>query len=96
MLDTLFQFVWESLPSYTRRDTTWALQQKVLKPPYTQLDKEVLICRHRNKFSRFSIPLALSRGILLRPKSGRVETELSWFVSLKACRFVYILANRRP
>ena len=42
------------------------------------------------------IPLALSRGILLRPSSERVETKLSSFVSMEVCRFVYILANRRP
>ena len=40
--------------------------------------------------------LALSRGILLRPRSERVETQLSLFVSMEASRFVYILANRRP
>ena len=62
---------------------------------YRTIGKEFRV-KHRNKFSRFSMPLALSPGILLRPRSGRVETELSWFVSLKACRFVYILANRRP
>ena len=32
------------------------------------------------------MPLGLSRGILLRPRSERVETELSLFVSMKACR----------
>ena len=47
-------------------------------------------------YSRLMMPLALSRGILLRPRSERVETELSLFVSMEACRFVYILANRRP
>ena len=46
--------------------------------------------------SRLMMPLALSRGILLRPSCERVETELSLFVSMEACRFVYILANRRP
>ena len=47
-------------------------------------------------YSRLMMPLALSRGILLRPRSERVETKLSSFVSMEACRFVYILANRRP
>ena len=46
-------------------------------------------------YSRLMMPLALSRGILFRPRSERVETKLSSFVSMEACRFVYILANRR-
>ena len=41
------------------------------------------------------MPLALSRGIPLKPRSERVETKLSSFVSMEACRFVYIIANRR-
>ena len=45
-------------------------------------------------YSRLMMPLALSRGILLRPRSERVETQLSLFVSMEACRFAYILANR--
>ena len=48
---------------------------------------------HRNKFSRFSMPLALSRGILLRPRSESVETQLSMFVSMKADGSVYVLTN---
>ena len=47
-------------------------------------------------YSRLMMPLALSRGILLRPRSERVEKQLSLFVSMEACRFVYILPNRRP
>ena len=47
-------------------------------------------------YLRLIMPLPLSRGILLRPRSECVETMLSSFVSMEACRFVYILANRRP
>ena len=47
-------------------------------------------------YSRLMMPLALLRGILLRPRSERVEKQLSLFVSMEACRFVYILANRQP
>ena len=36
------------------------------------------------------MPLALLRGILLRPKSERVETQLS-FVSMEAHGSVYVL-----
>ena len=33
-------------------------------------------------YSRLIMPLAMSRGILLRPRSERVETQLSLFVSM--------------
>ena len=36
---------------------------------YTTDNKNALKQNHRNKFSRLSTPLALSRGILLRPRS---------------------------
>ena len=44
-------------------------------------------------YSRLIMPLALSRGILPRPKSERVETQLSMFVSMKADGSVYVLTN---
>ena len=34
-------------------------------------------------YSRLIMPLALSRGILLRPRRERVETQLSLFVSME-------------
>ena len=44
-------------------------------------------------YSRLMMPLALSRGILLRPRSERVETQLSLFVSMEAYGSVYVLTN---
>ena len=44
-------------------------------------------------YSRLIMPLALSRGILLRPRSERVETQLSLFVSMEAHGSVYVLTN---
>ena len=44
-------------------------------------------------YSRLIMPLALSRGILLTPRSERVETQLSLFVSMEAYGSVYVLTN---
>ena len=39
------------------------------------------------------MPLALSPGILLRPRSERVEKQLSLFVSMEAYGSAYVLTN---
>ena len=39
------------------------------------------------------MPLALSRGILLRPRSECVETQLCMFVSMGAYGSVHVLTN---
>ena len=44
-------------------------------------------------YSRLIMPLALSAGFLLRPRSERVETQLSLFVSMEAYGSVYVLTN---
>ena len=44
-------------------------------------------------YSRLMMPLALSRGILLTPRSERVVTQLSLFVSMEAYGSVYVLTK---
>ena len=44
-------------------------------------------------YSRLMMPLALSRGIMLRPRIECVETQLSLFVSMEVYGSVYVLTN---
>ena len=54
----------------------------------------LLLYTHRNKFSRLIMPLALSRGILLRPRrEPSTVLGLGLYLHLWVCEYVLLVNN---